>query len=370
MAVQAEEMLKQPKAGKKDVGQISQWRLMARRFWQNKLSVIGLIGLIIMYLMALFASFLSPNPYTAIDSDYQWAPPSDFMFANGGLAICSQESVLDPERFEWVFTTNCDKPVPIQWFIRSYNYNLAGLIPTNIHLFGVEAPAKLYLWGADDQGRDIFAETLQGARVSLTVGLLGVAIAVLIGSVLGTASGYFGGAIDNIMQRVIELIMTFPTLPLWAALAAALPQDLPVVQRYFFITVVLSLVGWTGLARQVRGKVMGYRSADYTSAALIAGSSHSRIILTHMLPNALSHIIVVAALAVPATILGETALSFLGLGMLRPAVSWGVLLRDAMNVQAVTTYPWLLIPGVAVILAVSFYQFLGDGLRDAVDPYG
>jgi peptide/nickel transport system permease protein len=215
----------------------------------------------------------------------------------------------------------------------------------------------------------MLSRMIDGSRISLTIGLLGVGIAVLIGSILGTASGYLGGVADNLIQRFIELLMSMPTLPLWAAFAAALPQDMSVAQRYFWITIVLSFIQWTSLARQVRGKVMAYRTLDYTLAARLAGSSDMRIILTHMLPNAVSHIIVVAALAIPAAILGETALSFLGLGMLPPAVSWGVLLRDAQQLQVVEQHVWMLIPALAVIVAVTCFQFLGDGLRDAADPY-
>ena len=353
-----------------DVGQIPQWRLMVRRFMQSKLSVAGGIVLIIMYLMAVFADFLAPYHYDAIDTDHAWAAPTSISFAGGWPSVCGVTQTLDQATFTWVYTQDCNTTYPIKLFVQGYPYRLLGIIPTTTHLFGVDEPAKLYLWGADKQGRDLFARTMIGSRVSLTIGLVGVGIALLLGAFLGTISGYFGGTIDNLMQRVIELIQTFPTLPLWLALAAALPSDLPVVQRFFFISIVLSLVSWTGLARQVRGKVLGYRNADYTSAALAAGGSHMRIISTHMVPNSLSHIIVVAALAVPAAILGETALSFLGVGMLPPAVSWGVLLKDAQQVQVVTTYPWLMIPGVAVVVAVLCYNFLGDGLRDAVDPYG
>jgi peptide/nickel transport system permease protein len=257
----------------------------------------------------------------------------------------------------------------VRWFVRGFDYKLLGLIPTNIHLFGVDEPASIHIMGTDRQGRDVWARVLQGGRISLAVGLVGVALSVVIGSLFGTASGYFGGGIDNLMQRLIELIQTFPTIPLWAALAAALPKDMPVVQRFFFITVVLSLIGWTGLAREVRGKVLAYRSADYTAAALSAGGSHWHIITNHMIPNAISHIVVVAALAVPGTILGETALSFLGLGIAPPAVSWGVLMQEAREVQTITNYPWLFIPVIAVVIAVLCFSFLGDGIRDAADPY-
>jgi len=372
MATAVAEDLKRVSKKKKnvDIGQIPQWRLMVRRFMQSKLSVAGGIVLIIMYLMAIFADFLAPNHFDDIDTNSAWSTPTHISFAGGGPGVCSQKQTLDEKTFTWIYTEDCSTVTPIKFFTHGYTYSLLGLVPTDVHLFGVDAPAKLYVWGADRQGRDLFARTLIGSRVSLTVGLVGVAIALVLGSFLGTVSGYFGGIIDNLMQRTIELIQTFPTLPLWLALAAALPRDLPVVQRFFFISIVLSLVSWTGLARQVRGKVLGYRSADYTAAALTAGSSHGRIIATHMVPNAISHIIVVAALAVPGTILGETSLSFLGVGMLPPAVSWGVLLRDAQQVQVVTTYPWLMIPGLAVVLAVLCFNFLADGLRDAADPYG
>jgi len=353
----------------KDVGQVSQWTLMRWRFMQNKLSVAGGIVLIIMYLLAALAPFLSPNHFDALDPDHVWASPTVIKWVNGRPAICALEQTLNQETFTWVYTQDCSKTYPIKFFVRGYSYRLFGIIRTDVHLFGVDPPAKLFLFGADAQGRDLFARVLEGSRVSLTVGLLGVALSIVIGSILGTASGYMGGAVDNLIQRFIELLMSIPTLPLWAAIAAALPREMPVVQRYFLITLVLSLVGWTGLARQVRGKVLAYRTLDYTLAARLAGASHWRIILTHMLPNALSHIIVVGALAIPGTILGETALSFLGLGMLPPAVSWGVLLRDAQQLQVVLQHPWLLIPAVAVILAVTCYQFLGDGLRDAADPY-
>ncbi len=206
----------------------------------------------------------------------------------------------------------------------------------------------------------------------MTVGLLGVAMSVVLGSILGTASGYFMGVADDLIQRIIEVISSFPTIPLWAALAAALPPisaSFTALDRYFLITVVLSFVGWTGLARQLRAKVMAYRSSDFCQAALAAGSSDSRIIFTHMLPNAASHIIVTSALAVPGMILGETALSFLGLGILPPMVSWGALLRDAQQVSVIIQHPWIMIPGVAVVIAVMLFCFLGDGLRDAIDPY-
>jgi peptide/nickel transport system permease protein len=262
--------------------------------------------------------------------------------------------------------------LPLKFWVHGDPYKLLGLFPTDVHLFGIDLPQRLYLIGADSLGRDMFARALTGGQVSMTIGLVGVALSIFLGSVMGTASGYFGGFIDDAMQRMIEVIMSFPTVPLWAALAAALPPlsgSFTPIHRYFLITVILSLVNWTGLARQLRAKVLSYRGADFTQAALAAGASDWRIIFVHMLPNAASHIIVVAAMAIPAMILGETSLSFLGLGILPPSVSWGSLLRDAQQVPIILHAPWLLIPGVAVIITVLFFSFLGDGLRDAVDPY-
>ncbi|HEX5416119.1 MAG TPA: ABC transporter permease [Chloroflexota bacterium] len=352
-----------------DVGQISQWTLMRRRFMENKLSVFGGIILIIMYLMSAVAPFLSPYPYDQLDENANWSAPTPIYMVNGRPSVCPTTQVLDQATFTFVYHLDCTQASPIRLFAPGYSYTMLGFIQSDVHLFEVAAPAKLYILGSDGQGRDMLSRILEGSRISLTVGLVGVALSIIFGAVLGTVSGYLGGATDNLIQRFIELIMSMPQIPLWAAFAAALPSDMSVVERYFFITLILSLVQWTGLARQVRGKVIAYRSLDYTLAARLGGASDLRIILTHMLPNAISHIIVVAALAVPATILGETALSFLGLGMLPPAVSWGVLLRDAQQVQVVEQHTWLLIPAVAVIIAVTCYQFLGDGLRDAADPY-
>lgn len=354
---------------RQDVGRISQWTLMRRRFMENKLSVVGGIVLIVMYVIAIFAPFFSPYPYDALDSNYQFAAPTQAHLINGRLSVCGVTQTLDQNTFTFTYKTDCSQAQPINFFAHGYPYKLLGIIPTDVHLFGVGGQGKFFLLGADGQGRDMLSRLLQGSRISLSVGLVGVALAIVIGSVLGTASGYWGGAADNLIQRFIELLMSMPTLPLWAAFAAALPPDMSVVKRYFFITIILSLIGWTGLARQVRGKVLAYRSLDYTLAARLAGASDRRIILSHMLPNAVSHIIVVAALAIPGAILGETSLSFLGLGMLPPAVSWGVLLRDAQQLQVVEQHVWLLLPALALILAVTCYQLLADGLRDAADPY-
>jgi peptide/nickel transport system permease protein len=361
-----------------DVGQMSQWKLMRLRFTHNRLAMGGLILLVVMYLLVAFAPFLAPNHYMAQDTDYLHGPPSPVTFVgpDGKLGLrpytYEMSTVLDPDLFRFVFTVNEEVKVPIKFFVHGQPYKLLGLFDWDIHLCGVDAPNRLYPLGADELGRDMLARTLVGGQISMTVGLVGVALTIMLGSVMGAASGYFGGLIDDVMQRAIEIIMSFPTIPLWAALAAALPhvsESFTMLHRYFLITVILSLVNWTGLARQLRAKVMAYRQADFTQAALAAGASDLRIICVHMLPNAASHIIVVAALAIPGMILGETALSFLGLGILPPMVSWGALLRSAQQVSVVVKHPWLMLPGLAVVLAVLGFSVLGDGLRDAVDPY-
>lgn len=360
-----------------DVGEMSQWHLIWLRFRRNKLAMGGMVLLALMYLAVAFAGFLAPNGYTEQNLDYIYGPPNPITFVgpNGKLGLrpytYAVTTELDQEAFKWVFVVDKEMKLPIEFFVRGDTYNLFGR-ESDLHLFGVTTPNRVYLWGADSLGRDMFARTLVGGQVSMTVGLIGITLTIFLGSVLGTVSGYFGGIIDDVMQRIIEVIQSFPTIPLWAALAAALPnisETFTMLHRYLLITVILSLVNWTGLARQLRAKVMSYRKADFTSAALVAGASNARIIFVHMLPNAASHIIVVAAMSIPGMILGETSLSFLGLGILPPMVSWGSLLRDAQQVAAVVQHPWLIVPGIGVVLTVLGFSVLGDGLRDAVDPY-
>jgi peptide/nickel transport system permease protein len=330
------------------VGEVSQTQLMYRRFKQSKLAIVSLIILGLLYLSAIFAPFLAPNDPVAVDQAYKYAAPSPLTWS-GGPAMCTVKQEIFGQGFE---------------------YKFLGLIPTDRHLIvAPEGEAKLLLFGADGNGRDIYSRTLYGGRVSLTIGLIGVAIATVLGSILGTWSGYAGGMTDNLIQRFIEVIMSIPTLPLWATMAAVLSPDMSVIQRYFLMTLILALVAWAGLARQVRGKVMGYAKSDYVSAAKSAGAKSPRIILTHLLPNSASHIVAVSMLAIPAAIIAETTLSFLGIGMVEPAISWGVLLKDAQRIDVLQQYPWVLLPAVFVIVAVASFQLLGDGVRDAVDPY-
>ena len=361
-----------------EVGQLSQGTLIRMRFARNKLAMVGLFGLIIMYIGVFIGPFLAPNEYTFQNQDYIFGGPSHFTFIGPdgrfGLRpyMYSTTTQLDEVNFKFVFVLDKTKKLPIKLFTKGDSYTMLGFVKSNVHLIGVDLPQRIYLMGSDSIGRDMFARTLLGGQISMTVGLMGVLMSIVLGAVLGTASGYFMGFADDIIQRIIEVISAFPTIPLWAALAAALPpvsQKFTALDRYFLITVVLSFVGWTGLARQLRAKVMAYRGADFCQAALAAGSSDARIIFTHMLPNAASHIIVTSALAVPGMILGETALSFLGLGILPPMVSWGALLRDSQQVTVIVQHPWIMVPGIAVVITVMLFSFMGDGLRDAVDPY-
>lgn len=359
-----------------EVGQMSQWALMRLRFTRNRLAMFGLIGLVVMYILVFLGPFIAPNEYMEQNSDYVFGPPSKITLIGPkgqfGLFMYSSTTKLDAANFKFTFAIDKTKILPIKFFVKGDPTTLFGFIPISVHLFGVDLPQRIYIMGADSIGRDLFARVLLGGQVSMTVGLIGVALSIVIGSILGTASGYWMGMADDIIQRIIEVISAFPTIPLWAALAAALPPvslTFTAMDRYFLITVVLSLVGWTGLARQLRAKVMAYRGADFCQAAVAAGATDSRIIMVHMLPNAASHIIVTSALAIPGMILGETSLSFLGLGILPPMVSWGALLRDSQQVSVIISHPWILYPGLAVIVTVLLFSFLGDGLRDAVDPY-
>jgi len=356
---------------KKEVSELSQTQLMVRRFMQSKLSVFGGIVIILIYLIILFADFLAPYHYDDQFVEAVWTAPTKLRFQGGKVGVYAVKTVLNPDTYTYEFQEDPNAFYPIRLFVRAWDYKLLWLFPTNVHLFGLETQdTRVFLWGSDKLGRDMFSRVLRGGQISMSIGLVGILLSLVLGSVIGTVSGYMGGVVDNLIQRAMELISSIPQIPLWAALAGALPQNTPVVQRFFMISVILSLVGWIGLARQVRGKVMAYRAADYTSAARAAGAGGWHIIMNHMLPNASSHIIVVAAMSIPGMIGAETALSFLGLGIQPPLVSWGSLLRVAQNVTAVLLHPWEMIPAVAVIIAVACFNFLGDGMRDAVDPYG
>ena len=355
----------------------SQWQLMWWKFRKHHLAMVGGVVVILLYLMALFVEPIAPYNPENQDTKYAFRPPTRVHFVDraGRFYILpffygtTSQRNLDTLSLE--FTENYQQIHNLQFFVRGDAYRLWGLFPSDIHLFGSsDKEAKFFLLGADKQGRDLFSRIVFGSRISMSVGLLGVILSFVLGIAIGGVSGYFGGTLDVLIQRVIEFLRSIPTIPLWMGLSAALPPNWPPVQMYFGITLILSLIGWTGLARVVRGRFLALREEDFVMAAKISGSGESRIIFRHMVPSFFSHIIAALTLAVPEMILSETALSFLGLGLRYPAISWGVLLQDAQNIRAVASAPWLMLPGVAVVVAVLALNFLGDGLRDAADPYG
>jgi peptide/nickel transport system permease protein len=338
--------------------------------------ISGLV-ILFLYFVSLFAEFLAPTAPDTLNSRYIYAPPQSlhwFDTTGGGLRfdphVFGYKSILDPQAGRRTFTIDPEQRIPVRLFVQGEPYKLFGLIPTSRHLVGpVDLDQPMYLMGADRLGRDMLTRMIYGTRISMSIGLVGVLISLVLGILLGGISGYYGGAVDNIIQRVIEFLRSIPTIPLWMGLAAALPMNWPPLRIYFGITVILSLIGWTGLARVVRGRFLAMREEEFVMAAELDGASELRIILRYMAPSFLSHIIASTTLAIPYMILSETSLSFLGLGLRPPVVSWGTLLKDAQSVRAVLQAPWQLWPAAAVIIAVLALNFLGDGLRDAADPY-
>ncbi len=354
---------------------ISVRRLMWLRFKRNRLALIGGLILIFMYLAAVFAGFLAPYGLRETHARFPASPPllPRFVDEEGEFSIRPfvyvMESKVDPATFKRVQTPNTDVKHYIHFFAKGSPYTILGFIKTDIHLFHVADPAKVFLLGTDKQGRDLFSRIFFGAQVSLTVGLVGVSLTLIFGTLIGIAGGYFGGLFDDLSQRIIEVLISFPQIPLWLALAALIPPTWTSVQRFFAISIVLSLVNWGGLSRQVRGMVYALREEDYVIAARYASASNWRIITRHLLPNTMSHILVIATVSIPAMILGETALSFLGLGIQPPMTSWGLLLNQAQHTRVLIQQPWLLTPALFVVATIISFNFLGDGLRDAADPF-
>jgi peptide/nickel transport system permease protein len=352
----------------------SQWRLTWRRFRRHRLAVICGVVILLFYVVAGFAEFFAVTDPNRPSAQVSLMPPQPIhWFADGsfGPFVNRVERKRDAD-YQLVYTPNPTARIQVKFFAHGFDWKLFGLIPTDRHLIGVTGadPGKtLFLLGTDVQGRDLWSRMVYATRVSLTVGLVGVALSLTLGVLLGGISGLYGGVVDDGIQRVIEVVRSVPTIPLWMGLAAAVPRDWTVTQVYFAITIIISLVSWTELARVVRGRFLALREEDFIVSAELDGCSKLRIIFRHMVPSFLSHIIAVTTLTLPVMVLSETALSFLGLGLRPPAISWGVLLQAAQNVQAVATTPWLLLPAVPVIVAVLAFNFLGDGLRDAADPY-
>ena len=353
----------------------SQWRLMWRKFKQHKLAMVGSATILLLFFVGvLLPEFFSTQDPMERNSDFLYCPPQRIRFLDQGVLqlrpfVYGLTSQRNPVTFGMEYAVDTTRKHPIRFFRRGDPYKLWGLFPADVHLIGIDEEPVFYLFGTDKLGRDLFSRVLYAARISLSVGFVGVFISFILGCILGGISGFFGGKVDMLIQRVIEFLISLPTIPIWMGLAAAVPLEWPAVRVYFIITVILSIVGWAGLARVVRGKILSLREEDYVRAAVISGCGDMAVILRHLLPAFLSYLIVHLTLAIPGMILGETSLSFLGLGLRPPVISWGVLLNEAQNVKAIYTDVWLLIPGGFVMVTVLAFNFLGDGLRDAADPY-
>jgi peptide/nickel transport system permease protein len=348
----------------------SQWHLMWRKFVRNRVAVAGGAVIILFYLVALFAPFLAPYTETTRFTKHIYMPPQMVHLFNEGRLqpyVLSYEAQFD-ENLRKTYTATGEKTL-ILFFVHGEPYKLWGLFTTDLHLFAGEGDMPVSLLGTDRQGRDMFSRILYGSRLSLTIGLVGVTLSLILGTVLGITSGYYSGWVDEIIQRLIELIRAIPNVPLWMALSAAIPLTWTISQTYFAISIILSLTQWTWLARQLRGQVLALRSQDFVLASKLAGSSDRWVIFKHLVPATLGQIIVVSTLAMPAMILAETALSYLGLGLRPPATSWGVLIQESQNYQSLALYPWVFTPAIAVAICILAFSYLGDGLRDAVDPY-
>lgn len=351
----------------------SSWKLMWRRFTRHRLAVLGGAGLLVLYMGAIFSGFFSTNNIHQRHNDYVFAPPQRVRIVHEGSLrwpfVYGYESSRDPVTLRMHYVPDSSTVYPIRFFGRGFEYEFWGLFKARFHFISVEEPGVLFLAGTDSFGRCMFSRVVYASRISLSVGLLGVLISFAIATFVGGVSGYFGGAVDMFIQRFDELIGGIPTLPLWMVLSVIVPPFWPPVRVYFGITLILSVVGAIGGSRMVRSKLIQLREEEYVLAARIAGTSSVRIIIRHLIPAYASFLIVSLTLAIPGMILGETSLSFLGVGLRPPVVSWGVLLKQAQNVRTVALHPWLMLPVFMVIVTVLSFNFMGDGLRDAADPY-
>jgi peptide/nickel transport system permease protein len=353
----------------------TQWQLVWWRFRKHKLAVVSAGVLIIFYFVVAFADFLAYADPIASEAQRGLIPPQSIHLTNEGLWVEALVGTRDPQTFKRVYVADPTQPVTVQLFVHGFPYKLLGFIPLDVHLVGVDGEGKtpensLFLLGTDVQGRDLWSRLMYGTQVSLLIGLTSVALSLFLGVLLGGLAGYFGGLVDTLVMRLVEILRSIPTIPLWMGIAAALPREWDIVRVFFVMTIIFALVQWTELARVVRGRFLSLREEDFVMAAELAGCGRMRIIFRHMVPSFLSHIIAATTLALPSIIIFETSLSFLGLGLRPPAISWGVMLQQASNVQTLAISPWLLLPALPVIVAILAFNFLGDGLRDAADPYG
>lgn len=351
---------------------LTPWRLTWLKFSDHRMARWSLWLLVAMYFVAVFCEPVAPHNPWSRSARHRYAPPQTVrLFHEGRLHrpfVYPVVQNIDPETRRITYTTDTSRPLPLSLFVKGEPYRLWGLFPLDRHLFGVEGE-KVFLLGADRMGRDLLSRIIYGSRISLSIGFAGVFLSLILGVLIGGVSGFYGGWIDSVIQRAIEVLRSFPTIPLWLALAAAIPPTMSDVAVYFCMTLILALIGWTGLARVVRGRFLALREEDYVLSARTAGVKELQIIRRHLIPAFTSHLIVHVTLAIPGMILAETSLSFLQLGLRPPTISWGVLLQDAQNLTAITLHPWLLFPALFVIVTVLAYNFVGDGLRDAADPY-
>jgi peptide/nickel transport system permease protein len=351
----------------------SQWRMMWWRFKRHKVAVVSGLVLLLSYASTLFTEMLAPYDLQTRNSDFIYAPPQRIrLWHDGALSwpfVYPFSYKLNMQTLKREYTPDFSRPQPVRFFCAGDPYKFLGLIDADFHLICPPEDGTMFLLGTDRLGRDMASRLLYGGRISLTIGLVGITISLVLGMTIGAIAGFFGGLVDKTIQRIIEVMRSLPELPLWLALSAALPANWSPILVYFGITIILGLLEWPGLARAVRSKLLALRHEDYAVAARFMGAGPRHIITRHLLPNFASHLIASATLAIPGMILGETALSFLGLGLRPPVTSWGVLLSEAQNVESIALYPWLLMPMLPVIVTTLAFNFFGDGLRDAADPY-